>query len=158
MVIPMVDQLEMFSNYIRRLHVLVGKIQTNYIIKNSLFLVATGSDDFVDNYFSYPTRKIQYDIPSYTNFLVSEASTFVQVQFSVSRLCATIRRIKINQNLASCDQQKHKQTIAKPIGNLSVLLLGYILFDYILLISFNIYVGILPQSSGYLVHQCEVLS
>ncbi|KAK1441038.1 hypothetical protein QVD17_06874 [Tagetes erecta] len=78
MVIPMTDQLQMFSNYIMKLHVLVGKAQTNNIINNSLFLVATGSDDFVLDYFSYPMRKIEYDIPSYINFLVAEASTFIQ--------------------------------------------------------------------------------
>ncbi|KAK9065170.1 hypothetical protein SSX86_016553 [Deinandra increscens subsp. villosa] len=78
MVIPMGDQLEMFSNYIRKLEVLVGKTEANSIINNSLFLVATGSDDFVDDYFSYPMRKIQYDISSYSNFLVAEASTFIQ--------------------------------------------------------------------------------
>ncbi|KAI3776500.1 hypothetical protein L1987_46285 [Smallanthus sonchifolius] len=78
MVIPMVDQLEMFENYIRKLDVLVGKTEANNIINNSLFLVATGSDDFVDDYFTYPMRKIQYDVSSYVNFLVSEASTFIQ--------------------------------------------------------------------------------
>ncbi|KAL8255110.1 hypothetical protein R6Q59_033331 [Mikania micrantha] len=78
MVIPMADQLEMFSNYIRKLHGLVGKTEANNIINNSLFLVATGSDDFVDDYFTYPMRRIQYDVSSYINFLVSEASTFIQ--------------------------------------------------------------------------------
>ncbi|KAJ0568598.1 putative triacylglycerol lipase [Helianthus annuus] len=78
MVIPMVDQLEMFSNYIRKLEILVGKAEANNILNNSLFLVATGSDDFVDDYFTYPMRKIQYDLSSYTNFLVAEASTFIQ--------------------------------------------------------------------------------
>ncbi|KAJ0781615.1 putative SGNH hydrolase superfamily [Helianthus annuus] len=81
MVIPMVDQLEMFSNYIRKLEILVGKAEANNILNNSLFLVATGSDDFVDDYFTYPMRKIQYDLSSYTNFLVAEASTFIQVNF-----------------------------------------------------------------------------
>ncbi|XP_076949243.1 GDSL esterase/lipase At5g42170-like [Bidens hawaiensis] len=78
MVIPMVDQLQMFSNYIRKLEVLVGKVEANNIVNNSLYLVATGSDDFVDDYFTYPMRRIQYDLPAYTNFLVSEASTFIQ--------------------------------------------------------------------------------
>ncbi|CAH1435428.1 unnamed protein product [Lactuca virosa] len=76
--IPMMDQLQMFSNYIRKLHVLVGKVETGNILNNSLFLVATGSDDFVDNYFTYPIRKVQYDIPSYCNYLISKASTFVK--------------------------------------------------------------------------------
>lgn len=76
----MTDQLEMFSNYIMKLHVLVGKAQANNIINNSLFLVATGSDDFVLDYFSYPMRRIEYDIPNYINFLVAEASTFIQVK------------------------------------------------------------------------------
>lgn len=80
MVIPMVDQLQMFSNYIRKLEVLVGKVEANNIVNNSLYLVATGSDDFVDDYFTYPMRRIQYDLPAYTNFLVSEASTFIQVK------------------------------------------------------------------------------
>nr|XP_043632937.1 GDSL esterase/lipase At1g59030-like [Erigeron canadensis] len=79
MALPMVDQLQMFANYIRKLQVLVGKEGTENILNNSLFLVASGSDDFVLNYFSpYPMRKVQYDIPTYADFLVSKASSFVQ--------------------------------------------------------------------------------
>ncbi|KAI3724499.1 hypothetical protein L2E82_36279 [Cichorium intybus] len=76
--IPMMDQLQMFSSFIRKLHLLVGKVETSNILNKSLYLVSTGSDDFVDNYFTYPIRKVQYDIPSYCNYLISKASTFVQ--------------------------------------------------------------------------------
>nr|XP_043634871.1 GDSL esterase/lipase EXL3-like [Erigeron canadensis] len=79
MAVPMVDQLQMFENYIRRLEVLVGKSGTENILYNSLFLVAAGSDDFVLNYFSaYPMRKLEYDIPTYADYVVSRASSFVR--------------------------------------------------------------------------------
>ncbi|XP_071700528.1 GDSL esterase/lipase EXL3-like [Rutidosis leptorrhynchoides] len=78
MAIPMVDQLQMFTNYIRRLQVLVGRSETDRILKNSLFLVASGSDDFVLNYFSYPMRKLEYDIPSFVDYLIPKASSFIQ--------------------------------------------------------------------------------
>nr|GFA00614.1 GDSL esterase/lipase EXL3-like [Tanacetum cinerariifolium] len=78
MVIPMMDQLQMFANYIRKLHDIVGRNETDNILNNSLFLVATGSDDLVDNYFLYPIRRIRYDIPSYASYLVSKASAFIK--------------------------------------------------------------------------------
>ncbi|GJT93488.1 GDSL esterase/lipase EXL3-like protein [Tanacetum coccineum] len=74
----MMDQLQMFANYIRKLHDIVGRNETDNILNNSLFFVATGSDDLVDNYFLYPIKIIQYDIPSYASYLVSKASAFIK--------------------------------------------------------------------------------
>lgn len=99
MAIPMLDQLQMFTNYIRRLHVLVGRAETNHILNNSLFLVASGSDDFVLNYFSYPMRKLEYDIPSFVDYLVSKASTFLQVK--VCTLYVLYKNGSLNSGITS---------------------------------------------------------
>ena len=78
------DQLTQFKEYIEKLKGLVGEEKTNYILANSLFLVVAGSDDLANTYFTIGIRKLQYDVPSYAELMVSEASKFIQVYCLVS--------------------------------------------------------------------------
>ncbi|XP_017246206.1 GDSL esterase/lipase EXL3-like [Daucus carota subsp. sativus] len=71
------DQLELFKEYISKLKRLVGEERTRYILANSLFLVVAGSDDIANTYFTFGAR-LRYDVPSYTDLMVSYASDFIQ--------------------------------------------------------------------------------
>lgn len=77
----MADQLVYFKEYIAKLKGLVGEGRTNFILANSLFVVVAGSDDIANTYFVTHARELQYDIPSYTDLMVTEASKFVEVTF-----------------------------------------------------------------------------
>ncbi|CAI8600131.1 unnamed protein product [Vicia faba] len=78
-VISMSKQLEMFKAYIERLKGVVGEKRKNFIIANTLFIVVAGSDDLANTYFTIRTpRKLQYDVPAYTDLMVKEASKFVK--------------------------------------------------------------------------------
>ena len=101
----MMDQLQMFANYIRKLHDIVGRKETDNILSNSLFLVATGSDDLVDNYFLYPIRRIRYDIPSYASYLVSKASAFIKVIYM------TRYTMQIHLHMYFCPVYSHTLTM-----------------------------------------------
>jgi len=69
----------MFKDYIRKLEGLVGKDRTNFILANSIFLVVEGSNDISNTYFLSHAREAQYDIPTYTDLMVSSAASFLKV-------------------------------------------------------------------------------
>lgn len=72
------DQLTQFKEYIAKLKGLVGEEKTDYILANSVYLVVAGSDDLANTYFTIGIRRLQYDIPSYADLMVSSASQFIQ--------------------------------------------------------------------------------
>ena len=69
----------MFKEYIRKLKMMVGEERTNTILSKSLFLVVAGSDDIANSYFVSGVRKIQYDVPAYTDLMIASASSFFKV-------------------------------------------------------------------------------
>lgn len=69
----------MFKEYVGRLKGIVGEERTNFILSNALFLVVAGSDDLANTYFTIRLRKLQYDVPAYTDLMVNSASSFVKV-------------------------------------------------------------------------------
>ncbi|CAJ2642919.1 unnamed protein product [Trifolium pratense] len=77
-VISMSAQLEMFKEYLGRLKAVVGEKKKNYIIANTLFIVVAGSDDLANTYFTIRTPQLHYDVPAYTDLMVSKASEFVK--------------------------------------------------------------------------------
>nr|GEV66315.1 GDSL esterase/lipase EXL3-like [Tanacetum cinerariifolium] len=77
-VLSFADQLTQFKEYIEKLKGLVGEEKTSFILANSLFLVVAGSDDLANTYFTIGIRRLQYDIPSYAELMVSSASKFIQ--------------------------------------------------------------------------------
>ncbi|KAI3464804.1 hypothetical protein Pfo_021467 [Paulownia fortunei] len=77
-VLSLSDQLEMFKDYIRKLEQIVGYERTSTILSESLIVVVAGSNDITNTYFGTPLRKSHYDVSSYTDLLVSYASSFMQ--------------------------------------------------------------------------------
>ncbi|KAM0056886.1 putative triacylglycerol lipase [Helianthus debilis subsp. tardiflorus] len=76
--IPLPVQLDMFKQYMGKLIKKNGKEVANKIISNSVFFISSSSNDFLLNYFFFPTRRSQYDVRAYNNMLVERAVGFVQ--------------------------------------------------------------------------------
>ncbi|CAL5205790.1 unnamed protein product [Lathyrus oleraceus] len=74
--ISMSGQLELFKDYIVKLKALVGDDRTNFILANSLFFVALGSNDISNTYYLSHMRQVEYDFPTYSDFLVNSAYNF----------------------------------------------------------------------------------
>ncbi|XP_050126155.1 GDSL esterase/lipase EXL3-like [Malus sylvestris] len=72
------DQLKQFKEYIEKLKGIVGEEKTNFIIQNSLILVVAGSNDISNTYFLSGVRELEYDVPSYTDFMLKYASDFIK--------------------------------------------------------------------------------
>ncbi|CAO2833752.1 unnamed protein product [Amaranthus hypochondriacus] len=80
-VISLSEQLEQFKEYIEKLKQLVGVGKTKFILTNSIFLVVAGSDDIANTYFTI--RQFQYDVNSYTDLMLRQASSFVQALYEL---------------------------------------------------------------------------
>ncbi|GAA0176117.1 lipase [Lithospermum erythrorhizon] len=68
------QQLGYFEQYQRRVAALIGPLQTQQLVQQSLVLITLGGNDFVNNYFLVPNsvRSRQYSIPDYVPFLITE--------------------------------------------------------------------------------------
>ena len=73
-------QLELFLEYKEKLQNLVGEEEMTRVISEGIYFTAMGANDIVNNYFSIPLRRHQYDLPSYVEFLVSSAVNFTTVR------------------------------------------------------------------------------
>ncbi|EOY15093.1 JHL20J20.8 protein [Theobroma cacao] len=82
-VISLSDQLDHFKEYIAKLKALVGEERTNFIIAKSLYLIVAGSDDIANTYFVLRVRKLQYDIPAYTDLMANSAQTFFKELYAL---------------------------------------------------------------------------
>ena len=69
----------MFKEYVGKLKAMVGEEKTKTILSKGVFLVVAGSDDIANSYFVMGIRKRQYDIPAYTDLMLSSASSFLKV-------------------------------------------------------------------------------
>lgn len=78
-VLSLSDQLEMFKEYKEKLKMIAGEEKAASIIDDALYVSIIGTDDLANTYFSTPFRKKEYDVSSYTDFMVKSASSFYQV-------------------------------------------------------------------------------
>ncbi|XP_022007281.2 GDSL esterase/lipase At5g42170 [Helianthus annuus] len=79
-VFSILDQIEMFKEYIVKLKGIVGEKEANDTIEESLYLVSWSSNDWGISYTALPIRAVQYDVPTYASFLVKKATEFIQEQ------------------------------------------------------------------------------
>lgn len=78
-VLPVRKQLEYFLHYKIQLSELMGKEKADEIIKNALFVLSMGTNDFIQNYYLEPTRSKQYTIEAYQNYLITCMSRDIKV-------------------------------------------------------------------------------
>lgn len=74
------EQLQFFKEYIVKLKRAVGEEKSRTIISKSLYIVSSGNNDILFSYYATQLRKLQYDVPSYTDLLLRLASRFLRVR------------------------------------------------------------------------------
>ncbi|KAK7306591.1 hypothetical protein VNO77_44540 [Canavalia gladiata] len=77
-VLSVSKQLEYFAHYKIRMRKLVGEERAEFIIRNALYIVSMGTNDFLQNYFLEPTRPKQFSLNQFQNFLLSRFSKDAQ--------------------------------------------------------------------------------
>ncbi|KAL3845342.1 hypothetical protein ACJIZ3_002745 [Penstemon smallii] len=78
--IPLSTQLELFKDYIQELKGIVGEEEAQQTLNHSIYLLISGNND-VANYFNVGVRRIQYDIFSYADLLVTRASSIINEMY-----------------------------------------------------------------------------
>ncbi|KAK4714089.1 hypothetical protein R3W88_019996 [Solanum pinnatisectum] len=77
-VIPLWKEVEYYKEYQKKLKAYAGKNKAKYIIKESLYLISIGTNDFLENYYSMQSqRSFQYTEDQFQDFLLRLAQNFV---------------------------------------------------------------------------------
>ncbi|KAG0493343.1 hypothetical protein HPP92_004337 [Vanilla planifolia] len=76
-VIPMWKELEYFREYISKLKGYQGEVKAMETIREALYLISVGTNDFLENYYVLPGRPSSYTVEEYQSFLVDIAEGFV---------------------------------------------------------------------------------
>jgi restriction endonuclease S subunit len=77
-VISFGKQIDHFKDYRKRIVGLVGEEEATNIIRNAIFFITTGSNDFVANYFVFSIRELQFNVPEYTYFLLNSYIDYIK--------------------------------------------------------------------------------
>ncbi|KAI3450277.1 hypothetical protein Pfo_006942 [Paulownia fortunei] len=77
-VIPMSKQSGYFKDYIQRLECIVGEEEVPRVLSNALVIISAGTNDFIFNFFDIPTRRIQFSIDKYQDFLQNKLQNLVK--------------------------------------------------------------------------------
>ena len=78
-VIPISKQIHYFKKYLARLRKIVGEEQAKKIVKRALVIVSAGTNDFVFNFYDIPTRKLEFNISGYQDFVQKRLQNFIEV-------------------------------------------------------------------------------
>lgn len=79
-VIPVSRQPEYFKNYIQRLEGIVGKTEAKRILSEVVVIISAGTNDIILNFYDLPTRRLQFSIQQYQDFLQSKLQDLVKVK------------------------------------------------------------------------------
>ncbi|XVF26875.1 hypothetical protein REPUB_Repub14bG0057500 [Reevesia pubescens] len=76
--ITLTQQLEYFKEYEAKLAKIAGNSKSVSIIKDALYLLGTGSGDFLHNYYVNPSLNHAYTPDQYGSFLINAFTSFVK--------------------------------------------------------------------------------
>ncbi|XP_017242683.1 GDSL esterase/lipase At5g45960 isoform X2 [Daucus carota subsp. sativus] len=78
-VISMPKQIDHFREYKSRIETQIGKERTEALIKNAVYVISAGSNDFLFNYFWVSgIRRLSYSLPRYYHLLMQQLQHFLQ--------------------------------------------------------------------------------
>ncbi|GMY08935.1 GDSL esterase/lipase At2g30310-like, partial [Fagus crenata] len=75
---PVLNQVEDFNKYIVRLKGIVGEEEAMKIIRGALVLISAGTNDFIFNFYDIPTRRLEFNITGYHDFLQKRLQNFIK--------------------------------------------------------------------------------
>ncbi|CAL0315601.1 unnamed protein product [Lupinus luteus] len=76
--ISMLNQLELFKVYVTKLKGIVGEDKAVQILGDALVVISAGTNDFVNNFYDTPTRKMMFNMDMYQDFLQYKLQIFIQ--------------------------------------------------------------------------------
>ncbi|KAF8408991.1 hypothetical protein HHK36_005062 [Tetracentron sinense] len=82
-VLPVSKQLQYLLHYKIQLRRLVGVKRTEEIIRNAIFILSMGTNDFIQNYFLEPNRSKQFSLEEYENYLTACMFNDIKIMHSL---------------------------------------------------------------------------
>ncbi|KAF5758858.1 putative triacylglycerol lipase [Helianthus annuus] len=82
-VIPLWKEVEYYKEYQKKLRDYLGDQKANTIISEAVYLTSMGTNDFLENYYTLPNRRSQYNINQYQDYLVTIAESFIKELYGV---------------------------------------------------------------------------
>ncbi|OVA01107.1 Lipase [Macleaya cordata] len=76
-VIPLWKELEFFKDYKKKLAKLLGRTRATETIREAVYIISIGTNDFIENYFLLPGRSSQFTVEEYENFLSRIVESFI---------------------------------------------------------------------------------
>ncbi|KAI9157191.1 hypothetical protein LWI28_018215 [Acer negundo] len=76
--IPVSKQIKLFRDYTRRIKGIVGEGKAKKIISGSLVVISAGTNDFIFNFYDIPTRRLEFTVGGYQDFLLDRLRSFVK--------------------------------------------------------------------------------
>ncbi|KAK4279167.1 hypothetical protein QN277_016915 [Acacia crassicarpa] len=76
-VIPLWKELEYYKEYQGKLRNYLGVEKANKVLSEALYLMSLGTNDFLENYFIFPRRRLHFSVSQYEDFLVDIARNFI---------------------------------------------------------------------------------
>uniref|UniRef100_A0A7N0TAK2 GDSL esterase/lipase n=1 Tax=Kalanchoe fedtschenkoi TaxID=63787 RepID=A0A7N0TAK2_KALFE len=76
-VIPLWKELEYYKEYQTKLRDYLGDIKANQILNDALYVMSLGTNDFLENYYTLPTRRNQFTVGQFGDFLLGIAENFI---------------------------------------------------------------------------------
>jgi phospholipase/lecithinase/hemolysin len=76
-------ELEYYKDYQKKLRAYLGNEKANEILSESIYLISLGTNDFLENYYIFPTRPVQFSIKEFQNFLVGLSGNFIRELYAL---------------------------------------------------------------------------
>lgn len=70
--------MEYYKEYQKILKAYAGEKKGKHIIREALYLISLGTNDFLENYYTLPHRRLQYTVEKYQDFLLGISENFVK--------------------------------------------------------------------------------
>lgn len=77
--ITLTQQLKYYKEYRSKLAAVAGRAKARAILSDALYVVSTGTGDFIQNYYHNASLSRRYDVDSYCDLLVGIFSDFADV-------------------------------------------------------------------------------
>ncbi|MED6192431.1 hypothetical protein PIB30_010064 [Stylosanthes scabra] len=81
--IPMSKQIELFKAYVEKIKCVVGEKEAKRIIGAALVIISAGTNDFIFNFYDIPTRRSEFNIVGYQDFIQNKLQIFIKELYEV---------------------------------------------------------------------------
>ncbi|KAI3742847.1 hypothetical protein L1987_60543 [Smallanthus sonchifolius] len=82
-VLSLSHQFKHFAHYKRNLSQKIGAKRADESIHNAVFVLSMGTNDFLQNYYVEPTRRAQYTVDQYGDYLISLVHGYIEKMHSL---------------------------------------------------------------------------